>query len=114
MPEDLWGPIAPDEWRTTPCLSGRVANEDDVSRGLAVFVIGSHKAAEPVQLSLPACGFQRLENGTTRAIVIVQAERFDGQVFLGVRYLSGGNGVCTMHEVELIEKPNASFHAVGA
>ena len=98
--EDLWGPIDKEHWRTTPCLHGRQATEQDVKDGRAVYYVNG--ATELADLSLPACGYQRLDDGTEQAVVVVQAEVIPDGTLLGVRPLSGGNGICLDTDVRLL------------
>jgi hypothetical protein len=70
--EDLWGPINREHWRSTPCITGRQATEQDVKDGRAVFYVNG--SAAPADFSLPVCGFQRMEDGTEQPVVVIQAE----------------------------------------
>lgn len=97
-------------WKALPHIQGRLATQDDVRAGLAVFYIADGRdAAEPATLNLPVCGMQRQEEGTTLPVVVVQAERFKGDTILGVLYLNGGKGMCTLEEMELLEAPDERF-----
>ena len=98
--EDLWGPIDQEHWRATPCISGRQATEQDVKDGLAVFYVNG--SATPADFPLPACGLQRMEDGTEQPVVVIQAEAFPDGTLLGVRPLTGGNGICSLDEVRLL------------
>ena len=98
--EDLWDPIDREHWKSTPCLRGRQATEQDVKDGRAVYYINGVTA--PADLTLPACGYQQLEDGTEQAVVIVQAEVIPDGTLLGVRPLSGGNGICLDSDVRLL------------
>jgi hypothetical protein len=42
-------------------------------------------------------------------VLIVQAEEVDGRVLLGYRPIIGGNGICTLAEVELLLGPDKRF-----
>jgi len=97
---DLWGPISASEWRSTPCILGRTATEADIAAGNAVFCIPS--GSEPASVQLPCCAIQTLEGGTEQPVVVIQAEVSPQGTFLGVRPLTGGNGVCTIGEVRLL------------
>lgn len=99
---ELWGPISIGDWCNTPCLSGRIATEDDVTAGTAVFYIQGESS--PVSMSLPCCAYQRLENGTEQPVVIVQAEHAPHGIVLGVRPLNGGNSICLATEVRLLPR----------
>ena len=98
--EDLWGPIDREFWKNTPCIRGRQATEQDVKDGIAVYYVNGR--TEPADLNLPACGYQQLEDGTEQPVVVVQAEVIPDGTLLGVRPLSGGNGICLDSDVRLL------------
>jgi hypothetical protein len=97
----LWGPISTSEWRDTPSISGRVALEVDVDEGRAVYFINGH--SEPALLRLPFCALHSQEDGTTKPVVVIQAEHVKDQIILGIRPLKGGNGICLLTEVQILE-----------
>ena len=97
---DLWSSITASEWRDTPCVVGRPATEADVTAGSAVFYVPGESAAAP--MALPCCAIQSLEDGSEQPVVIVQAELAPHGTILGVRPLSGGNGICMATEVRLL------------
>ena len=97
---ELWGPISASDWRGTPHISGRPATEADVAAGLAVFYVPGESAAAP--MSLPCCAYQLLEDGTEQSVVVIQAELAPQGTLLGVRFLTGGNGICLATEVQLL------------
>jgi hypothetical protein len=97
---DIWGSIAASEWRDTPCIVGRPATEADVAAGSAVFYVPGQSAVAP--MALPCCAIQLLEDGSEQPVVIVQAELASHGTILGVRPLSGGNGICMATEVRLL------------
>jgi hypothetical protein len=105
---DLWGPISASEWHSTPCVVGGPATEADVSAGSAVFCVPGDSASAP--MSLPCCAIQLLEDGSEQPVIIVQAELAPHGTILGVRPLSGGNGICMATEVRLLP---SGFGAVG-
>jgi hypothetical protein len=100
--DDLWGALDRERWPSTPCIEGRAAVEQDVRDGRAVYYVEG--PSKPIDISLPHCA--RLhEEGCCPAIpvIIIQAERPDGgDVLIGYRPLSGGNGICTLDEIELV------------
>jgi len=97
---DHWGSIEASEWRTTPCVVGRPATEADVAAGSAVFYVPGESTAAP--MALPCCAIQLHEDGSEQPVVIVQAELAPHGTILGVRPLSGGNGICMATEVRLL------------
>ena len=97
---DLWGPILASDWRRTPHVSGRAATEADVIAGLAVFYVAGESL--PVAMDLPCCAIQALDDGSKQSVVIVQSELGPNGTLLGVRPLSGGNGICMATDVQLL------------
>jgi hypothetical protein len=101
--DDLWGAIDIRFWRDTPHLSGRLANEEDVKAGRAVYYVDrSDFDVKPPDLDLPRCGLVRDDSGAVDPVIVVQAESHEpGKAFVGFRPLAGGNGICTLDELEL-------------
>jgi hypothetical protein len=97
---DLWDSIAANDWRDIPCVVGRPATEADVAAGSAVFYVPGKSAA--ASMALPCCAIQVLEDGSEQPVVIIQAELAPHGTVLGVRPLSGGNGICMATEVRLL------------
>ncbi len=100
--KDLWGPIGLENWRTTSVTKGRVANEDDVNAGRAVFYVNG--ASEAHIMPLPSLARRTGSGSPEELVVIIQAEVVDQGVILGVRPLSGGNAVVTLEEVEVLSE----------
>ena len=84
-----------------------MATEADVAAGNAVFYVSGQSAAAP--LSLPCCAIQVLENGSEQPVIVVQAELAPHGTILGVRPLSGGNGICLATEVRFLPGGFASL-----
>jgi hypothetical protein len=103
----VWTPIDLKKWRATPFIEGRAATEHDVDQGHAVFAVGG----EPVELDLPSCAIVREEGvGEATPVILIQAERLDdGTVAVGYRLLTGGSGVATLDDVELLSEPDERF-----
>lgn len=104
----MWEKIDLDKWRETPCVSGRVATEEDIKNGHAVFAIpsGSH----PYEIQLPLCAVQLNEETQQRTpCIAIQIEETENKIIIGVRYLAGGNGIGTSEDIELYAKPNEDF-----
>jgi hypothetical protein len=108
---DLWAKIDVDQWQQTPCLRDRVAAEQDLKDGRAVFYLGNAAeiGAAYVDIGLPHRAVIHAD-GQHIPAVVVQSERADGKHYIGYRPISGGNGVCTLSEVELLSEPDARFH----
>ena len=98
--DTLWARVEETEWASVPHVSGRPATETDIAQGRAVFFVPGE--SEPADLMVPCCAIQHLESGESEPVVIIQAEQTPSGVLVGVRPLSGGNGVCMLSEVELL------------
>ena len=81
-------------------MSGRPASESDVLSGAAVFYVQGD--SEPASIGSPTCAVQNLDDGTSQEVVVIQAEHGPGGVCLGVRPLTGGNGICKADEVTFV------------
>lgn len=104
---ETWGPIDLKKWRATPFTEGRAATDDDVNLGRAAFAVGG----EPVELDLPSCAIVREEGvGEATPVILIQAERLDdGTIAVGYRLLTGGVGIATFDDVELLSEPDERF-----
>ena len=109
--DKLWGKIDLERWQETPCLRGRVAVEQDVKDGRAVFYI---QDAEEIgwtfeDIGLPRCAIF-IEYDQKVPVVIIQSERLGDKHTIGYRSLDCGNGVCMFEDVELLERPDERFY----
>ena len=111
MNDPLWGRVHVENWQQTPCLRGRVAVEQDVKDGRAVFYLGNADeiGAVHVDIGLPHCAIVR-SAGAEFSAVVIQSERADDKHYIGYRPISGGSGLCVISEVELLSEPDARFH----
>ena len=107
----LWGPINMQKWKDTPCVSGRLATEQDIKEGKAVFYIsGDRSELKPIKISLPACAIHHDEQSKkSTPVILIQAEETPKVKAIGFRFLSGGNGVCTLAELEILKSPDERF-----
>jgi hypothetical protein len=116
MSENLWGPVRGDEWWLLPCVSGRIAREEDVLAGRAVFFLSNAAQikARPMPIRLPACALLTdQERPEKSAVIVIQAEQAGNATYIGYRDLQGGNGVCTLSEITLLDKPGDGFFPNG-
>jgi hypothetical protein len=97
------------DWPPLPSkgfIAGRAAQEDDLSKGNAVFVskVGDVVVGKPLAISIPQ--YARLRE-TREKVIVVQAEEARGIGILGLRGLDGKEAVVTEPEVELLgtERP---------
>lgn len=107
----LWGPIDMRKWRETPCVSGRLATEKDVKEGRATFYVsGDPSDSRPLKIPLPACAVHHdTESGKATPVILIQAEETPKIKAVGYRFLRGGNGACTISELEILEEPDNRF-----
>jgi hypothetical protein len=108
--DDVWGHIDPRNWRETVAIRGRVASEEDVREGSAVFFVAS-QTSTPYDIALPAPAILR-EDGTGEPtpVIVIQAEQLGSDsVAVGFRFLPGGNGLCTLAELEFLAEPDERF-----
>ena len=108
-----WGPIDIAKWQETPATTRGLATENDVVEGRAVFYLqlSGDAAAEPFNLQLPACAVLHSKYGPEIPVVVIQVELSDRQTIAGYRPLNGGNGVCSLPELEILEGPDDRFKA---
>ena len=95
-------------WTDTPHVSGRLATGSDVSSGAATFVIdGQGEEHKPLNIQIPALAFQiDLDTKEKTPVVLIQGEQVGDQQIVGIKYLDGSDGVCTLSELELVESPD--------
>ncbi|NOX28305.1 MAG: hypothetical protein GXP21_09020 [Gammaproteobacteria bacterium] len=104
----MWDEIDLANWKEIPCITGRPATEEDIEGGIAVFAIPF--GSKPYDIELPLCAIQIDKESNKRTpCIAIQIEEADNGVFVGVRYLNGGNGVGTTNEFELFFEPNEEF-----
>jgi hypothetical protein len=112
MIDHLWGPIEIESWKRIRCISGRVAREEDVAAGRAVFFLEDPEIinAHALEVDVPRCAIlTEAESGEELPVIIVQVEQADDKVYVGYRNLDGGNGICTEKEIELLDDPDERF-----
>jgi hypothetical protein len=103
--DDLWGPIHINKWHLTPCVRSRIAIEQNVRDGFAVFYFSNAAEIEavPADIGVPRLATRYTEGEAPQTVVIIQSEQAGDKHYIGYRTLTGGNGMCFRHEVELHE-----------
>ena len=95
----MWEEIKIENWKCVPFTSGRVATDQDVEDGNAVFHIPS--GSKPYETGLPLFAIQISEDESKRVpCVVIQVENCTEGTAVGVRYFEGGNGVGMANEFE--------------
>jgi len=101
-----WGPIDRQKWREVPHMKGTLATEDDVRSGRAVFYLARtpHAAASPSSIPLPTPAILKPEdqNAPVVPVLVIQVEVADDMTIVGYRNLDGGNGICSLPEVQFV------------
>jgi len=102
------GPIHPGNWREVPVTRGRVATEEDVRAGCAVFYLENADSIGALPISLPLPSLAKfLDVNIEVPVVIIQAEEAEGRTYIGFRFLEGGNGLASREEIKLSENIEA-------
>jgi hypothetical protein len=105
--DDLWGPVSLDNWEDVLFIKGRVATEEDVKLGRAVFYINNEKSKTdhgPIDIQIPSLAHHiDQETGERTLVVVIQAEKANEQEVVGLRYFEGGNGACLLFELEFVQ-----------
>jgi len=113
--EALWGPISLKNWKKTSATNNRIANEQDVMNGNAVFYIeGSDKEHKNYPINLPKLAhLTDYETNEKSLVVIIQMEIVpDKGTVVGYRSMTGGNGAGLLEEFEILsdEKIKKLYH----
>lgn len=95
------GPITKDKWASVGYVSGRLANQEDINIGQAVFYANSGN--EPYDIPLPARAIHTdVDTGQKTDVVIIQAELGPNGVIIGARYFEGGQLIGLLHEFDIL------------
>jgi hypothetical protein len=104
-----------EDWQLVPCVSGRVATEEDVHEGRASFYspnTGEYVGNRVFQMSLPRLAIWKDEETASEVpVVVIQAEQAPEYVVVGFRLLDGSYGVCSLNELELVDELDPRFRA---
>lgn len=94
-----------ENWKEIDHVSGRIANEEDMKVGRAVFF--SKSGTTPYEMPLPALAIHADEETKEETkVVIIQAETGPEGVIIGAIYPDGSHLLATLEEFQVIE--NAS------
>jgi hypothetical protein len=81
-----------------------------------VFYLENAEAPDtgPLAVPIPALAVLRDEDAQCDEIVVaIQAERTFEKRLVGYRFLNGGNGICTLEELEWIDALDSRFRLAG-
>lgn len=66
--------------------------------------------SQPIDLHIPRCAIHTdQQTGKKTPVIVVQAEDVGGIKTIGYRYMSGGEGVCLLSKLELLDGPDDRF-----
>jgi hypothetical protein len=107
--KNLWGSINIKSWEKTPSINDRIATNDDVESGVAVYSVekgGSEHKAYNTQL--PKLAYL-MDTATKKEelVVVIQIENTSQGIIAGYRNLEGGNGVCFLYELKILDEQKA-------
>jgi hypothetical protein len=114
MNDRHWGPVIAADWQSVSVVRGRLATEEDVRAGRAVFFLENADlpGATPLTVPLPALALWRDdESGQERVVIAIQAEQTVKQRLVGFRFLEGGNGIATLDELEWVDLADSRVRA---
>ena len=105
-----------DNWKTVDTFGGKVATQEDVNAGLAVFALGDTLAGKPLDgpLPQPALWFENDDDAETeedaaepQAVLIIQAEVHETETgaleVLGLMLPDGSTKVGFSDDVDVVE-----------
>ena len=110
---NFWEPIDLKNWKQVSYIKGKIATEEDLKKGRAVFHLGEHdKPHSPLGIKLPALGYVNKKGENKKGVVIIQAEKVGDKKILGVRYIKGGKGIYHFSEIKTVENVQALKKAI--
>jgi hypothetical protein len=94
-----FNPIDKSAWSEVPFVAGRIADEEDVVSGRAVFFIKPGPFQHNfIPIEIP---FLATIKSDEQEVIVIQAELVEGHgEVAGFRYVEGGCGVCLMSELD--------------
>ena len=101
-----WSSVDRAGWRDVPFVENRLATDEDVRCGRAVFYFEGEASQVVTGLNLPALAELINEDGKVEIVIIIQVEAIVGEedtFTIGYRRFDGGNGVGLGHEFKLID-----------
>lgn len=102
--KDLWTPIILKNWKQTSAINNRVANENDVKEGRAVYYIeGDYKDHKPIKINLPKlANLTDFDTKQKELVVVIQIEETPKGTVVGYRNFTGGNGAGLLNDFEIL------------
>lgn len=106
-----WSEINIKNWKDIPYIKHERATKEDVESGRAVFFTPDDQDTVPYEdLPLPCCAIHREDDSEHELPVIaIQAEIVNEKILVGYRMITGGNGICVLSELEILDGPDSRF-----
>jgi hypothetical protein len=106
--DELWGQIDFNKWSQVPHIKERIATEQDVIEGRAVFYINDGgEGHQTLDIPIPSIAYHvDSETNEKTMVVVIQGEQSADKEVIGYRMLDGGNGVCLLWELEVLADKN--------
>ena len=104
MTDNKFGPIELNNWKEVPFTKGKIATQEDIDLGKAVFRLDSKgEMHTPLEIEIPSLAYYvDQETKEKTKVVVIQGEQVGEQKIVGIRYLNGGDGACLLFELEFI------------
>ena len=101
---DLWAAIDIKSWDKTPAINGRLATENDVTNGYAVYYIDNKSPDhKPLDIQLPKLAYWTdTDTKKEKLVVVIQIETTPKDTIVGFRNIEGGNAVCLLYELKFL------------
>ncbi len=101
---NLWTAIDIKSWDKTQVITDRVATEDDVKKGLAVYYIDDNSVDHsPYKTTLPKLAY--LINADTKKeelVIVIQIEIVQKDTVAGFKNIDGRKGACMLYELKFL------------
>ena len=105
MSNSVWAPVDLSAWSSVPAVTGRIATEEDVRQGAAVFFDRTGESSVYGEVDLPALAiYTNSGDGSQEQVVVIQLETKDNKVLAGVRPLEGGSLICTIEQLNFVSE----------
>jgi hypothetical protein len=103
--EELFPPIDIKSWNKTPCVSERLATEEETSNGTALLYYGKgdHPEAKPYPMKLPKLAYNTF-GGKEELVVVIQIVQLATDTMVGYRPLTGSNGASKFRDFRFLSK----------
>jgi hypothetical protein len=98
----LWPKINLKSWQSTPSINGRLATEEDVKNGFAIYCINKVDS-KPYPIQLPQLAYLNdFDTKTKKMVVVIQIESTSKDTIAGYRDINGGFGACLFYELQIL------------